>query len=224
MKLRVSTLFPCCLAFSCLKMFNASKCYTYAYKIAQHAFRKLILPINARLKALISLTSKTINDSNNFQTHDATTERFAIQFFFFSLSPLPFRRKGIFDFSFFFFSFFLLLYQFISQNEFSFLRGNINVTHGKCDCPLYAGNVNFRETHPVFTGAIKIPIFTKLIAYSKSTRIRRPRSSGLELARRSGGKKRKRLDLDVGICSSCSQQHRTYSDRLSKFTVFLQLT
>lgn len=135
------------------------------------------------------------------------TEWFAIQFFFFFFSPRRFQRYGkrVIDFFFFLF-FFLLSHQFRRMNFHSCAEIQTCAMYSKCDCAPYMPATNFRETHPVFTGAIKIPIFTKLIALlRKALESGGLGSSGFQLARRSGEKSEEARSW----CRICSCPHNS---------------
>lgn len=161
-------------------------------------------------------------------------EWFAIQFFF---SPSTFAFSKIWEkghrFSLSLF-FFLSSYS-ISQNEFSFLLGNINVMYSKCDCPLICRQLIFvKRIRCLPSVAIEIPIFTpKLIAFiAKSAGIRkrgggRTRWSGLQSAekeRGEGGKKSEEARSWRRICSrTTAQQHRNLlpiDSQNSRFTQY----
>lgn len=159
------------------------------------------------------ITIKNINNDSNIP--DAMGRMIRNSIFFFPLNVCLFKDmgKGSSIFSLFFF---LSSYS-ISQNEFSFLLGNINVMYSKCDCPLICRQLIFvKRIRCLPSVAIEIPIFTpKLIAFiAKSAGIRKRGGGGRDGAgsnrpRRSGGrgKKAKRLDLDAAFVPV--QQHNS---------------
>lgn len=173
------------------------------------------------------ITTKNINNDSNIPVAMGRMIRNSIFFSPFNVCLFKDMGKGSSIFSLFFF---LSSYS-ISQNEFSFLLGNINVMYSKCDCPLICRQLIFvKRIRCLPSVAIEIPIFTpKLIAFiAKSAGIRK-RGGEDEMERApigregaGGGEKKRRgsiLTPHLFPYNSTTASKLT-SDRLSKFTVY----